>query len=988
MINIIKKNTCACGSTNINKKKHEKTLKHINYITSTIDPTIAPIKLIIEKKIIISKVNTELIIPSMVELMDSDQLLFIKSDIKNCILVGNPGCGKTKTIIEYCIDKYNSNNKLIKSSNNFLIISFSKKAQIDFINRGNKSSQPKLFNNKNVRTIHSLAKIIFDKLFKKSSNTINTIILATYINILNDNTINLLDVYVLQNCKFIIIDEAQDINENQYNLIKLISLKLNIPLILVGDPNQNIYQFQGGSDKFMMNHEKNIIFNLTYNYRSNKEIVNFCNYLRPYDYLPKMICAKNKNGDKPLIYSDSVEKILEHIENEINNGEYNLEDIAIIGPVKLSKSNDGIYLSIGLQLICNFLDSKNIKFIKHFKDPGNKEFNSKEDFKIIKGYVNLLTAHGCKGLEFKKTLVINYHFNTFSRVPTNKDYNIFKYLWYVTLSRAIDKLIIYVDSTKLIFPSILKIPKELYNIEGKSFNISNLKFNNDEIPLHYSVTGIINENKYFDENIFYEFNEKFKYTIDKELLFNIDKKTIFEHDKYSCLYGLFIEKLFMFYYYINKNDILHFIDIHIKKLDNILIIDKEYLKIYTGLKKKNIIDDSCTLNIENIDKNYLTNEENNFILYCYEKIKTNIITIYIKTNLFEYDKNYLIKLYDSLLIDHNEKIIFDIILYHYQIENECLYLLKYNFQENYESLKPYFIKLNELTKQKIYDNFNFQVYTKHQNINLTGIIDIVQNIETIVKIIEIKFVNSVDEKHIIQTLLYYNNYSIDWKIKKNLEIWNLLDGYKYIITFDDNINPWDLNCFICKILKIKMKNNIFMLDLETNTKNTLIDFTEPSNTEIIDRYVYEYNFDCCVSEGLIKNIEPLTTTHITGITIKDLEIGDKNLDKFTTEMNNIMLFCVKPVFIAHNGKRFDFKILFYYNLLNQNKIRILDSMHFIRLFVHNKNISNKLIDLYNYLLNTKVEQTHRAKGDTILIINICHKLNLKAIDLINMCDSN
>ena len=33
--------------------------------------------------------------------------------------------------------------------------------------------------------------------------------------------------------------------------------KLKIPLVLVGDPNQSIYQFQGGSDKFLLNHSNN-----------------------------------------------------------------------------------------------------------------------------------------------------------------------------------------------------------------------------------------------------------------------------------------------------------------------------------------------------------------------------------------------------------------------------------------------------------------------------------------------------------------------------------------------------------------------------------------------------------------------------------------------------------------------------------------------------------------------------------------------------------
>jgi len=942
---------CYCGAILIKyDKKHEVTKKHTEYIKSTIET---------------NKIT-----------MNTNQLLFINSDIKNCIVLGNPGCGKTKTIIEYCIDKYNK--KLIKSNNNFLIISFSKKAQIDFIKRGKLSTQPNLFTNTNVKTIHSLAKSIFDKLFNKTSNTINTIILATYKNLLN-NYDGLINVYSLNKCSFIIIDESQDINENQYNLIKLISTILKIPLILVGDPNQNIYQFQGGTDKFLMNHVKDNIFYLTHNYRSTKQIIQFCNYMRPYNYLPRMISGKNTNNSKPLIYSNTIDNILEHIKNELINNEYKLHDIAIIGPVKLSKPNSNGYASIGLQLICNYLEKEKIKFVKHFKDPENKEFNSKEDFEIKENHVNIITSHGSKGLEFKKTLVINFHFNTYSRKPTEDEYIKFKYLWYVSLSRAMEKLIIYVDTTKKIFPEIFNIPKKLY-ITNNKIDFFEHEFKNEEIQNMYYITKILNDNNYFNENTFFEFNKLFKYVIQKEQLFDIDNSDIFEHDKYACLYGLFIEKLFIFYYYKNKDDIVTLINIYKNKLNNILFVNKKYTKIYEKLKNKNIIDNYYNLCYDTIDKTKLSGEENDFILYCYDKIKSNIITIYIKNDVFNYDKNYLINLYDLLLLNFNEKYIFDIVLYFYQIENECNYILNYNFTQHLKSLEKYYIHLDELSKKC--NNFQFNIYNKHTNMELSGEIDILHKDQ----IIELKFINSINEKHIIQTLLYYNNYSINWSIKKNLEIWNFKDGYKYIINFDDNSTCWDLNCFICKTLKIKMTNNIFMLDLETNTKDISMDFTEPSNTEIIDRFVYEYNLNYVISDGLIKNILPLTTTHINGITKNNLINADDDLTNFKYDMDKIMLYCDKPLFIGHNIKRFDLPILFYYELLDKNKINILDSMYFIHLFVHDKIISKKLIDLYNFIFQTNIKQTHRAKGDTMLIVDICKKLDLQSKDLIKMCD--
>jgi hypothetical protein len=88
-----------------------------------------------------------------------------------------------------------------------------------------------------------------------------------------------------------------------------------------------------------------------------------------------------------------------------------------------------------------------------------------------------------------------------------------------------------------------------------------------------------------------------------------------------------------------------------------------------------------------------------------------------------------------------------------------------------------------------------------------------------------------------------------------------------------------------------------------------------------------------------------------------------------------------------------------YMFVEYSRLKILDDVidhprHFLRLFIHGqpqsgtrKYVSNKLIDLYNFVFNTNVEQTHRAKGDTILIVDICKKLNLSPKDLIKMYDN-
>jgi hypothetical protein len=906
--------------------------------------------------------------------LNEDQLLFVNSNIENCSVYGNPGCGKTRTIIEYCIKKFN--DKQIFSSQNFLILSFSKKSQTDFIKRGKHSSKPELFNIYNVRTIHSLASSISYKLLKKQSDSRNTIILATYKNILDDS-FDMTMIKSLSKCKFIIIDEAQDLNQNQYNLAKLIADKLNISLILVGDPNQNIYQFQGGSDKFLLNHSK-IVYNLTKNYRSTNQIVQFCNYLRPHNFLPFMSSAKNTNNKKPLIYCNSLTNIKNHIIQELFKNDYNLEDIVIIGSVKKSNEN---YSNIGLQMICNFLDDHNIKFVKHFAD-SNSECDEKIEFNIVKGHVNIITAHSSKGLEFKKTLVVNFHYNTFTRVPSEEQHNQHKYLWYVALSRSMEELIVYVDSSKHVFPTLQNVPSELYNIDGY-IKYPKINKKDDIKQKKFTVTDILYDNKYFNENNLYEFNHTFKHSYTKQKLFDInDRVELFEYSRYDALYGIFMEQLFTFYYHKNRNNVSLFVNNYKKRLHNTLFIEQNYVTTYNRLIHKGIISGDKQLNIEHIDNYSLTDKEFEFIQYCYQKMNTKQMTVLLKLDTYEYDETKLANMIDSLLLtEHPEKIIFDITLYFYQIEYECKYILNKDYTPHLQSVSPYFSKLDILSCEC--DNFNFQVWTSHPHLPLDGIIDVVQKNKIKDKIIELKFVKTISDKHIIQTLLYYNNLHYNWLHKKEIEIWNLLDGHKYIIQFENDFNNWNLNCFLCKILDIKMVNNVFMLDLETNTKDANVSFMYDYNNEIIDRYVYEYNLKCCVSDGLIKNKHKLVTSDIHHIIESDLLHAEPDITKFKHDIQDIMKYCEYPLFIAHNGNRFDFKILYYYNILNKEKIKTLDSVVFLRLF--NKNSpSNKLIDLYNSLFHDNYEQEHRAKSDTMMIVKICEKLELEYHDLINM----
>ena len=85
--------------------------------------------------------------------------------------------------------------------------------------------------------------------------------------------------------KYVCIDEAQDLNFAQYEIIKTMCLGRHDNILMVGDPNQAIYGFNGADKKFMLKHFKRdfnaAIDELRENYRSSLEVIKAANCLIP-----------------------------------------------------------------------------------------------------------------------------------------------------------------------------------------------------------------------------------------------------------------------------------------------------------------------------------------------------------------------------------------------------------------------------------------------------------------------------------------------------------------------------------------------------------------------------------------------------------------------------------------------------------------------------------------------------------------------------------
>jgi DNA polymerase III epsilon subunit-like protein len=217
-------------------------------------------------------------------------------------------------------------------------------------------------------------------------------------------------------------------------------------------------------------------------------------------------------------------------------------------------------------------------------------------------------------------------------------------------------------------------------------------------------------------------------------------------------------------------------------------------------------------------------------------------------------------------------------------------------------------------------------------------------------------------------LLYYNNLFPKWDKDIKLEIWNLYEGKIYSITINEKLKNYMLNEYLCDTFQIKMKNKIFIYDLET----TGLDIT----CDIIERHFIDFDDNRVVSTGLInphRLLDPVII-ELTGIKNEDFDNSDDNLDKFKGEIKRLHQLCEDPIFIAHNGDRFDHLILQYRKILDTSRCRLLDSREIISICRQETNLYNKkLSETYEIIMGFKKENIHRAKEDTDMIIEIFKK---------------
>ncbi len=182
----------------------------------------------------------------------------------------------------------------------------------------------------------------------------------------------------------LVIDEAQDINSDEYELINvLMELNEEMRVIFVGDDDQNIYEFRGSDSKYMqqlISERAAIKYELTENYRSKENIVMYANQWATtisnrLKYEPG-IAIQQTNGKISVVEYKSTNLIVPLV-NEITRSE--LSGSTCI----LTKTNEEAAQITGL-LIKKGLQAKLIQ--------SNDGFNL-SNIEELRYFSNLVTAH-------------------------------------------------------------------------------------------------------------------------------------------------------------------------------------------------------------------------------------------------------------------------------------------------------------------------------------------------------------------------------------------------------------------------------------------------------------------------------------------------------------------------------------------------------------------------------------------------------------------
>lgn len=469
--------------------------------------------------------------------LSEEQRAIIDDDENKRIgVLAGPGSGKTKLLVHKLASiLYKEDTK----TEELLMLTFSRQAALEFKERlykliGGAASYV------NIQTFHSFAFDITERLGNEEN--LDNVIKDATLAIKNHTA----DSFKITK-SVLVIDEAQDMTEDEYELINaLIEYNEDIRIIAVGDDDQNIYEFRNSSSKYLAHIANNgVKYELTVNFRSKNNLVKFSNVIASWinDRMKdnEIKSYSNDLGKINIIKHESdnlIEPLVNIIKKDNPTGKTGIitrtndEADIITGLLKRAGFNVGLiqdindfklYNMIEVRSFYNYIKDKTefrvsdnliLEALNYMKEKHGNSVNynylEKTINRLVKNYNELYlsdlnnlifetnyydsyeeesilvsTFHKSKGREFDNVYIL-YNRNS---ILTDED----KRMYYVGITRAKENLTIL---SKMDF-SRFKIENLNYQLDSNSYNEPN------HLEFHLTHRDLwLDHSESLDQNVF------------------------------------------------------------------------------------------------------------------------------------------------------------------------------------------------------------------------------------------------------------------------------------------------------------------------------------------------------------------------------------------------------------------------------------------------------------------------------------------------------
>jgi DNA polymerase III epsilon subunit-like protein len=908
--------------------------------------------------------------------LNKEQDLYVRWPIlEHSVLGAPPGSGKTRCILERarCLVE----NKLMAKENIFLV-AFSNPACAEARERTEAyKDYEEWLSPDNIITIDASARkvLLAEKNPKANSVELLSLLLNKLLNERSRSEVR--RTPYINAMRMVFVDEVQDIDRKQYNIFCNLADKLNCTISMVGDPNQALYRFRGGSSRYMFKFQSRYNareFHLIKNYRSTANIVAFFKGLRSMVFHD---IEATRPAGKPVRIMIRHRKTMHKWIVAFLKSQKNLEQVAILCPTK----GTGAVKDVGLSVASNLLHSNGIPFIQHYDEAVSDDVRARRNT-TVPGKVNLVTYIGSKAKEWKIVILMDFHNLLYNRIPqTMTEYWDQRNLLYVACSRAMDELIICSYKDKAIHPWISCVDPSTYVCDngdvtscpfamgwssGKPQQITDIPQIVDRLSpealnsIHELMNITVTERRLIQDRseIPRGNDDALLATFSREvLLMQVNERLKQPHKKYPAIESFIGSNL-------------------------IVLKDRDHSKVRTYMSRNR----NMTWELFSKENNVIEPEVRELILERFNRkieFSSNIISTGEAKKILDENRNMIRSHYDRYMAATDWisgfNSLFYLVLIMQCIETGHYYHMSNGGRDKLELLRTFLTMFTELDTiaAKIVEREGAQIEQAYSygKLGITGRSDMVAGD----CLIDVRCGSDLYIKHYIQMLLA--NFCWKGRFTSTSSVINPIRGVEYRVEIKVSTSDmWKILNIVADHCNLKFTNLHVIFDLETTG---LIENRNGKQImpELVQITMREYETGLLIYNLHNRPVQSLTKfiTKLIGVTDAML-VGKPDISKTKKWLSQQMRNVTDVAMYAHNGLRFDAVLMEHYQLIPcEIKVVWKDTIALIKSHYNGKLTSCSLGNVYKQFFNEPIEKAHTSIADVDALIKILNHLGVKLI---------